>query len=47
MQAGDIIVVVERTEPEGWWKGFVEKESGALAVGLFPSNYVESYSAPG
>ena len=42
MQAGDIIVVVERTEPEGWWTGFVETESGSITQGLFPSNFVRA-----
>ena len=42
MQAGDTIVVVERTEPEGWWTGFVETESGPGTQGLFPSNFIRA-----
>ena len=45
MKEGDIIVIVEKTEPEGWWKGYVEdidpkegKQSGK--TGSFPWNYV-------
>ena len=45
MKEGDIVVIVEKTEPEGWWKGYVEdidpkegKQSGK--TGSFPWNYV-------
>lgn len=47
MKVGDVIVVTEKTEPEGWWKGFVfdqargEQHPDNLA-GMFPSNYAEA-----
>eukprot|EP01043_Picozoa_sp_COSAG02_P076802 COSAG02_NODE_16499_length_1079_cov_0.729592_1_plen_304_part_10 len=38
LAVGDVVVVTAKTQPDGWWTGFVQTKPHK--VGLFPSNYV-------